>query len=140
MSFIVLPASIPDIREVYDVYFESFKDELITKILFPTGVESKAFRDAHTSHTLSFWHNNTRQYTLKCVETNTSRIVGMALWDVFWTEMTEEERSIPKVDWLEGKAKDRAEAFIRPFWQKRQEVMDGRRHVCMCVYQSKSIF
>ena len=35
MVFLVLPALVPDISEVYDVYFAAFKDNAVTKALFP---------------------------------------------------------------------------------------------------------
>lgn len=35
MGFIVLPALLSDISDVYDVYFAAFKDNAVTKALFP---------------------------------------------------------------------------------------------------------
>lgn len=37
MGFVVLPALPADISAVYDVYFAAFKDNAITKALFPSA-------------------------------------------------------------------------------------------------------
>ena len=37
MGFVVLPALPADISNVYDVYFAAFKDNAITRALFPTA-------------------------------------------------------------------------------------------------------
>jgi hypothetical protein len=41
MGFIILPALVPDISAVYDVYFVAFKNNALTRALFPfaTGAE-----------------------------------------------------------------------------------------------------
>lgn len=36
MGFVVLPALVSDISAVYDVYFAAFKDNAVTKALFPS--------------------------------------------------------------------------------------------------------
>lgn len=36
MGFVVLPAQVADISAVYDVYFGAFKDNAITRALFPS--------------------------------------------------------------------------------------------------------
>lgn len=130
MAFVVLPASIPDIREVYDVYFEAFKDELVTEILFPWDVEDTEFRDGHTKHTLDYWHKDTLQHTYKCVEIQTGKIVGMSLWDFHWKQRESSERELPAVDWLQGDQKTRAQEFIRAFWQRKEDLIGGSPHVC----------
>lgn len=130
MGFIVLPASIADIREVYDVYFTTFEGELVTEILFPWDVRDETFRQGHEKHTLEYWHKDANQYTYKCIDTDTGAIVGMALFDVFWKELEAEKRKLPPVDWLQGEQKQRAEGFIRPFWQRKEEVIAGKAHVC----------
>ena len=40
MGFVVLPALVPDISAVYDVYFAAFKDNAVTKALFPSATAS----------------------------------------------------------------------------------------------------
>jgi hypothetical protein len=129
MGFLVLPASIPDIRKVYDVYFAAFENEVITRILFPWNIEDEEFRKGHAAHTLDYWHKDTVQYTCKCIDTDTNEIVGMALWDVHWKER-EEPAVKPSVDWLQGTQKERAEGFIVPFWEKKEQVLGASRHVC----------
>lgn len=37
MGFVVLPALPADISEVYNVYFEAFRDNAITRALFPSA-------------------------------------------------------------------------------------------------------
>lgn len=37
MGFVVLPALVADISAVYDVYFAAFKDNAITRALFPSA-------------------------------------------------------------------------------------------------------
>ena len=39
MGFVVLPALVPDISAVYDVYFAAFKDNAVTRALFPSATE-----------------------------------------------------------------------------------------------------
>jgi hypothetical protein len=39
MGFVVLPALVPDISAVYDVYFAAFKDSALTRALFPSATE-----------------------------------------------------------------------------------------------------
>jgi hypothetical protein len=40
MGFVVLPALVPDISAVYDVYFAAFKDNAVTRALFPSATEA----------------------------------------------------------------------------------------------------
>lgn len=40
MGFVVLPALTPDISDVYDVYFEAFKNNAVTRALFPSATEA----------------------------------------------------------------------------------------------------
>ncbi|KAF2193543.1 hypothetical protein K469DRAFT_745115 [Zopfia rhizophila CBS 207.26] len=126
MGFIVLPALIPDIASVYDVYFTAFKDSPILSALFPMGVDSGEFRDAHTAHTRSYWEKSSTQYTLKCVDSETGGIVGMALWDVY---VTPSDWKKGEVDWLSGKEKERAEKLLFPLWDMREKLWDGKRYV-----------
>lgn len=130
MGFIVLPASIPDIRKVYDVYFAAFDGELVTQVLFPWDLHDEEFRKGHATHTLDYWHKDNLQYTYKCIDTDTDEIVGMSLWDFHWKERTEEQRKLPTVDWLAGEQKERAKQFIEAFWQRKEELVGGRKHVC----------
>ena len=129
MGLAVLPALIPDITKTYDAYFAAFKGEVILDILFPIGI-TDAFREGHTAHTRDYWGKSDVQYTLKCVDTATGEIVGMALWDVYLRERPESEWKNPGVTWLEGKEKERAEALLNPLWEKKEKLWGGRRHVC----------
>jgi hypothetical protein len=40
MGFVVLPALVPDISAVYDVYFAAFKNNAVTRALFPSATEA----------------------------------------------------------------------------------------------------
>ncbi|KAF6821338.1 GNAT family protein [Colletotrichum plurivorum] len=128
MGLTVLPALIPDIPKVYDAYFEAFKGSAILDLLFPSGIDD-AFREGHTKHTLSYWHTSGSQYTLKCVDSETGEVVGMALWDVFLKERTPEEYKNPGVTWLQGEEKERAEELINPLCDMKAKLWAGRRHV-----------
>lgn len=134
MQFAVLPALIPDIRAVYDVYFAAFAADpdgsRLLEILFPHGVASAEFRDAHTKGTLAWWHSSDTQYTFKCVDPLTGGIVGMALCDVFVRPRGEEERRMPEIGWLEGEARARADRVLGKLWAARERIWGGRRYIC----------
>ncbi|KAH6633423.1 acyl-CoA N-acyltransferase [Boeremia exigua] len=132
MGFVVLPALPADISAVYDVYFAAFKDNAITRALFPsataedlTDPESE-FRKGHTAHTLQYMQNNLTQHTLKCVDAETGKIVGMALWDVYITPSDWEKGEI---GWLSGKERQRAEALIGPLWGAREKLWSKERYL-----------
>lgn len=129
MTLLALPATISDISSIFDVYFSAFKNEVILPIIFPAGITPE-FRKAHTEHTLQWWHTATQQFFFKCIDTETDEVVGMAIWDVFWKERSEDERRVPGVDWLSGKEKERAEAFLRPFWERKEKLLGGNKFVC----------
>jgi len=40
MSFVVLPALVTDISDVYDAYFAAFKQNAVTRALFPSATET----------------------------------------------------------------------------------------------------
>ncbi|TDZ25412.1 putative acyltransferase SID5 [Colletotrichum orbiculare MAFF 240422] len=128
MGLTVLPALIPDIPKVYDAYFAAFKGSAILNLLFPSGID-EAFREGHTKHTLSYWHTSPTQYTVKCVDSETGDIVGMALWDVYLEERTPDEYKNPGVGWLEGEQKERAEELINPLCDMKEKLWAGRKHV-----------
>jgi hypothetical protein len=130
MVFAVLPCTIPDIAEVYDVYFTAFEGEPVAEILFPWDVNNEEFRKGHTAHTTDYWHRDNLQYTFKCIDTDTGEIVGMALWDIHWKQRSQEERKKPSVDWLKDQQKERAEGLILPLWEKKEELLGGKPHVC----------
>ncbi|OJD10146.1 hypothetical protein AJ78_08722 [Emergomyces pasteurianus Ep9510] len=128
MGLIVLPATISDIASAYDVYFAAFNGDLIFNILYPRGMDTE-LRKEHTANTLQWWHGVTVQHTFKCVDTDTGKVVGMAVWDVYWRARTDEERKRPTTAWLEGAEKERAEAFLESMWKMREKLLGGRRHV-----------
>ncbi|KAI0125111.1 hypothetical protein BJ170DRAFT_488689 [Xylariales sp. AK1849] len=125
-SLAVLPALIPDIKLVYDVYFEAFKDEKIMEFIFPSGIE----RQAHTHGTTLWWHADRNGYTIKCVDADTGAIVGMATWEVFWRPGKAEAWTKPAgADWLQGSDKKKAERVLMPTWNMRDKLFGRRKHV-----------
>lgn len=132
---VVLPALIPDIKKVYDVYFASFLNEkmarLMVDIIFPGGVlESEGFRQNHTAGTLAYWHTSDSQYTFKCVDSHTGDVMGMALGDIILRERPVEERKFNGIPWLEGEDRIRAEKVIGPLAEMREHLFAGARHIC----------
>ncbi|KAK7210377.1 hypothetical protein V2G26_017555 [Clonostachys chloroleuca] len=128
----ILPALIPDIEAIYDVYFKAFQTDrmgsLMLDILFPSGVNEE-FRKAHTVATAQYWHHSSNQYTYKAVDIATGDIVGMALGDVYMKERSEEERKNPGVEWLQGEQRERAETILNPLWEVREKLFGGRRYI-----------
>ncbi|KAI1337259.1 acyl-CoA N-acyltransferase [Xylariaceae sp. FL0016] len=124
--FVVLPAQISDIEPAYDVYFAAFAKEAILDFLFPGGVDRKA----HTEGTKHWWNLDRNGYTIKCVDPDTGKIVGMASWDVFWRPG--EEGAWPKppgAEWLQGKEREKAETVLVPLWDMHEKLFGKRRHV-----------
>jgi ribosomal protein S18 acetylase RimI-like enzyme len=166
MGFVVLPALIPDIAPVYDVYFAAFKDNPVTRAFFPHAApedlinpESKfryyntrlsissntlltIQRKAHTSLTLHYWQDNKTQHTLKCIDPSTGQIVGMALWDIY---LTPSDWRKPELSWLQGTERNSAEDLVKPLWDMREKLwLDERYLYCHVVavhpdYQKKGI-
>ncbi|KAK4462283.1 hypothetical protein QBC42DRAFT_201509 [Cladorrhinum samala] len=122
MVHVILPALIPDIKQVYKAYFAAFHNdpmgEIMLQILFPgVNTDSDEFREQHAKGTLDWWHHSDTQYTYKCVDTDNGDIVGMGLMDVFLRRRSAEERVNHGVTWLEGDARKRAEAVLNPLNQ-----------------------
>lgn len=135
MPIAVMPALIPDIPRLYEIYFESFKKDamgrILVDILFPGGrTDSSEFREAHAKATLGWWHTCDHQYTMKCVDTETGEIVGMGLGDAFFRERTPEERRFDGCTWLEGKERERADAILVPLAEMREKLWGGQRYIC----------
>lgn len=130
---VVLPALIPDIPRIYEIYFDAFKNDkmgsLMLNILFP-GTIDQEFRKAHAAGTLSYWHLSTCQYTLKIVDNTSGDIVGMGLGDAYLKERTEEERANHGVPWLTGAERERAEKVLNPLWEMREKLFGGHRYIC----------
>lgn len=143
MGQVVLPALIPDIPKVYDVYFNAFQNDqmgkIMLEILFP-GVIDDDFKKAHAAGTLAYWHTSASQYTFKCVDTSTGDIVGMALGDVYLTERNEEERRNQGVPWLLGEQRERAEKILNPLWEVRERLFGGKRYICTFILGEIHIF
>lgn len=134
MVYAILPALIPDIEKVYDVYFAAFKGDsmgrIMVDLLFPAGSDSDEFRKSHTTGTLAWWHTCGVQYTYKCVDTETGEIIGMALGDILLQGRTDEERKYQSVGWLEGEQRERADAVLKPLHEAREKLFGGRPHIC----------
>ncbi|PNY24500.1 Acyl-CoA N-acyltransferase [Tolypocladium capitatum] len=132
MVKVILPALIPDISRIYDVYFSAFEHDdmgrLMLKIIFP-GILDDRFRQAHTAGTLQYWHSAGNQYTLKCVDTVTGDIIGMGLGDLYIRERSPEERQNLGVPWLEGEQRERAEKILNPLWEAKEKLFGSRPYI-----------
>jgi hypothetical protein len=131
MSFVVVPATLPQIRDIYDVWFAAFKGQLILDLIYPgTDLNDEAFRKVHTEGTLEYWKGLSMEHTFQCIDTATGKIAGMATWQVYWRERTNEERQKPWIGWLEGDQRERAEGFLEQLWEKREKWIGSKQHVC----------
>ncbi|KAI1124877.1 putative GNAT family acetyltransferase [Nemania abortiva] len=132
MGLVVLPALIPDIRRVYEIYFSAFDNDymgsIMLKILFPAPITDE-FKAAHATGTLQWWHTCDYQYTMKCVDTDTGEIVGMGLGDILVKPRTPEERQNHGAPWLEGEQRERAEKVLNPLWEMREKFFGGQPHI-----------
>ena len=48
-----------------------------------------------------------------------------------------EKVEYPGVTWLEGEQRARAERILRPLWEARQRIWDGKPYICSsasCIY------
>lgn len=63
---------------------------------------------------------------MKCVDTITGKIVGMALWDVY---MAPSDWRKGEISWLHGEELDRAEALIMPLWNVRERLWLNERYL-----------
>lgn len=158
MGFVVLPALTPDISDVYDVYFATFKNNAVTRALFPSATEADLLnpksefryvycipvlsavfcccvilqcglispRQGHTNHVQEWWETSQTQYTLKCVDTESNRIVGMAIFDIY-TAPSDWKRG--EISWLQGKEREQAEALISPLWEVREKLWLNEKYI-----------
>ncbi|KAI1851727.1 hypothetical protein JX265_010961 [Neoarthrinium moseri] len=126
MPFAVLPALVPDITPVYDVYFEAFKGEKMLNFLFPGGID----RQAHKHGTTLWWHHDQNGYTIKCVDSESGKIVGMATWEVFWRPGKDSRWKKPAgAEWLKGANRKKAESVLIPSWTMREKLFGGQKHI-----------
>ncbi|KAK7977956.1 GNAT family protein [Apiospora saccharicola] len=123
MAFVVLPALIPEIAEVYDVYFAAFKDEPILEYYYPNGIN----HNEHRQRVLDGWNLDPDSYTLKCVEPATGHIVGMAVFEVQWRKGSSRPRGASES--LEGWERQRLQTVLDALNNKREELMGERKHV-----------
>lgn len=142
---VVLPALIPDIAKIYDVYFASFKHEpmarLMVDVIFPGGItDSDDFRKNHTDGTLAYWHQSDVQYTFKVVDSDNGEIIGMALGDILLRERSDEERKFTGIPWLHGADRERAETVIRPLAEMREKLFGGHRHICKGLHFRRAVY
>ncbi|KAF9871432.1 GNAT family [Colletotrichum karsti] len=126
MPLAVLPALVEDIPRVYDVQFAAFRDEPIMRFLYPNGVD----RELHTKGTVEWWNHDRIGHTVKCVETDTGEIVGMATWEIYWRPGEENAYQKPDgIPWLTGDDKVRCERILVPMWDMRVKLFGKRRYI-----------
>lgn len=127
MPFVVLPALVEDIERIYDIQFAAFKDEPIMRFLYPHGVDRKL----HTEGTHEWWKQDQIGHPVKCVDTETGEIVGMAVWDIFWRPGEEHAFQKPEgIPWLTGDDKKKCERILMPMWDMRVQLFGKRRYIC----------
>lgn len=63
---------------------------------------------------------------MKCVDLDSGKIVGMALWDIYLTPSTWEK---PEISWLQGREKQRAEELISPLWEAREKLWLSEKYI-----------
>jgi GNAT superfamily N-acetyltransferase len=79
---------------------------------------------------------------LKCVDSETGEIVGMALWDIY---LTPSKWRRGEISWLSGEERERAEALISPLWDAREQLWLDQKYIYCHVmavhpdYQRKGI-
>lgn len=133
MHIAVLPAVIPDIKRIYEIFFKAFQNDqmgsIMLGILFPGGITDE-FRETHAQETAKSWHLSQDQYTMKAVDMRTGNIVGMGLLDIYLHERSEEERRYLGIPWLEGEALKRADAVIGALWEAHERILGGKKHIC----------
>lgn len=133
MPFAVLPALVPEITPVYDVYFEAFKGQKMMEFIFPSGVS----RQAHKHGTTLWWHQDTVGHTIKCVDSETGDIVGMASWEVYWRPGKENGwKKPPGAIWLKGEDRTKSETVLMPSWNMREKLVGGQKHLSELAWTS----
>ncbi|PGH07097.1 hypothetical protein AJ79_06375 [Helicocarpus griseus UAMH5409] len=126
MPLVAFPALLSEFDSVYDVFFAAFKEEPIMDFLYPRGVDRKA----HKEGTIQWWHHDKASHIMKCVDTDTGNIVGMATWDIFWRPGDENAWEKPAgIPWLEGKERERCESVLEPMWDMRVKLFGKRRYI-----------
>lgn len=137
MPFAVVPMLVPDISSVYDVYFEAFKNAQIMEFLFPGGID----RQAHKHGTTLWLHHDQNGYTIKCVDSDSGTVVGMAQYEIFWRPGKDTLWKKPKgAEWLKGDKRKKAETVLIPNWTMRDKLFGGRRHVCKSSIPIQSMY
>lgn len=135
MPIVVLPALVPDIPRLYEIYFASFKADMMGRvlldILFPGGkTDTAEFREAHAKATLEWWTKCDYQYTVKVVDTDTGDILAMGLGDGYYRARSAEERRFDGCTWLEGKQRERADAILKPLAEMREKLWGAQPYIC----------
>ncbi|KAI0203192.1 acyl-CoA N-acyltransferase [Astrocystis sublimbata] len=126
MPLVVLPAQICDIEAVYDVYFKAFEHQPVLRFLFPRGVDRKA----HTEQVTHMWSADPNGYPIKCVDTDTGAIVGMACWDIFWKPGDVNAWQHPGgAVWLDGEDRETADKILVPIWDVHKELFGYHKHI-----------
>ncbi|RYP14775.1 hypothetical protein DL765_006152 [Monosporascus sp. GIB2] len=124
MPLIVLPALEAELEPFYDVWFAAFKGQAVVSVLFPEGADRKV--------QVQYIKNGWGQvgHPIKCVDTDTGDIVGMAVWEIFWRLGEENGWGKPdRIPWLSGEDWDKAKGVISPMWDMREKLFGKRRHV-----------
>ena len=125
MTLVVLPALDAELEPLYDVWLAAFKDQPAVSILFPEGADRKA----QVELVRQSWGDT--GYPIKCVDTETGEIVGMATWEIFWRSSDDSGWKNPGcIPWLTAEDWNKAKEVVLPMWDVREKLFGKRRHVC----------
>ncbi|RYP65019.1 hypothetical protein DL771_008516 [Monosporascus sp. 5C6A] len=125
MPLIVLPALEAELEPFYNVWFAAFKGQAVVSVLFPGGADRKV----QIQYIKQGWGQV--GHPIKCVDTDTGEIVGIAIWEILWRPGEENGWEKPdRIPWLSGEDWDKAKGVILPMWDMREKLFGKRRHVC----------
>lgn len=125
MTLIVLPALDAELEPVYDVWSAAFKGQPAVSVLFPEGADRKA----QIEHIRQSWGDV--GYPIKCVDTETGDIVGMAVWEIFWRSGEGSGWENPgRIPWLTSEDWDKAKEVVLPMFDVRERLLGKQKHVC----------
>ena len=125
MTLVVLPALDAELEPLYDVWLAAFKGQPAVNVLFPEDADRKAQIELIRQS----WGDV--GYPIKCVDTETGDIVGMATWEVFWRSSDDSGWKKPScIPWLTAEDWNKAKEVVLPMWDVREKLFGKRRHVC----------
>lgn len=78
---------------------------------------------------LSKWQSTAEMHVVKCIDVSTHEILAFCIWEMVLAKNSREEAmqedSMSTGDWLQGREREVARAYLIPPLEKRWEVMQG---------------